>query len=76
MSRPGDDSRFDQRPGELDATAGLGPAYALGARGPNGWNVQLLRGGVVLAEFSASDALRLAGELADLGALIERGYER
>lgn len=70
--------QFDQRPGELEATRGLGarldaaPIVAVGARHDgNGWRVQLLQQGMVLAVIDADAARALASDLTDMADVIE-----
>lgn len=57
---------FDQRPGDLEATRGLdrAPVAVAANHDIDGWHVQLIAGGVVLARLSVEGALALALDIA------------
>jgi len=72
--RPLPGAAFDQRPGALEATRGLGKPEAIAARcDDKGWHVQLIANGVVLARISTVEARQLAADLAETARVAEGG---
>lgn len=77
VSSPAPAAEWDQRPGEFEATRGLGERTApmpavVGARHDgSGWRVMLLLGGDVAAALDPQAARGLAAELADMADICE-----
>ncbi|WP_310532532.1 hypothetical protein [Novosphingobium sp.] len=66
---------FDQRPGALEATRGLdrAPVAVAANHDIDGWHVQLIAGGVVLARLSVEGALALALDIAETAKIAAGG---
>lgn len=70
-----DGALFDQRPGALEATRGLDvqPVAVAARHDVDGWHVQLIAGGVVLARLSVEAAQALALDIAETARIAAGG---